>query len=85
MNRDELIEWIDEHTIELGITNYPYVSVIDLKDFLSSQPSEVEITKGMIEEYLNETLKDSKGPIAREFRAIFGGCIKWLDRQEVDE
>ena len=45
--------------------------------------SHTEITKRLIEEYVEETLKDAeKGcPVAREFRAIFNGCIDWLDRE----
>jgi len=43
-----------------------------------------EIAKREIEEYVNETLKDTKDncPVAREFRAIIEGCINWLDQQE---
>ena len=35
-DRDAIMEYIDKYTVELGITNYPYVSACDLKDFLNS-------------------------------------------------
>ena len=43
-----------------------------------------EIAKRVREQYVNETLKDAKDncPVAREFRAIFGGCVNWLDQRE---
>lgn len=43
-----------------------------------------EITKRMIEEYVSETLKDADDncPVALEFRAIFQGCIDWLEGRE---
>ena len=36
-------KWVDEHTLELGITNYPYVSVTDLKDFLDTNTEGEEL------------------------------------------
>ena len=46
--------------------------------------TDTEIAKRVIGEYVTETLKDAEEgcPVAREFRAIFNGCINWLDQRE---
>ena len=43
-----------------------------------------QITLRKIEEYVSETLKDADAgcPIAREFKAVFQGCIDWLQQEE---
>ena len=38
VTKEAIFEWAKEHTMELGITNYPYVSVLDLTDFINSLP-----------------------------------------------
>ena len=46
--------------------------------------TDTEIALRKIEEYVTETLKDSDEscPVAREFRAVFDGCIDWLAQQK---
>ena len=43
--RDWIFEYIDEYTVELGITNYPYVSACDLKDYLTDNTTEDDMRK----------------------------------------
>ena len=38
--RDKILAWIDKYTIELGITCYPYVSSVDLKQLIYSLTAE---------------------------------------------
>ena len=46
--------------------------------------AENQITLQKIEEYVKYVLEDAddKCPVAREFKAIFHGCIDWLQQED---
>ena len=76
--KEQMLEWIDKYTIELGISDYPYVSVPDLKEAIARIiPSEKEIAKGIIRDAfrsLSEYGGDNKPLFLDEI-------IDWLDKE----